>query len=299
MSFLRVLAAGLHSLLRRELVERDLDEELAGYLEMAANEKLRQGMSGEEARRAVRVEIGSVDATKEVVRAAGWEFVVETWLQDFRIAARSLWRNRSFAAVAILILGLGIGACKAVFSLVHAVMIKPLAYPDAGRIVVVSSFWKPLNARGNVSWLDFQDWRSQNASFEAMACFAPGESPLMLESGPEFGRVAEVSGTFFDVWGVEPAGGRLFGPEDTISTGRVAIVSRSFSRAHFGDNAALGKTIHRNGQRLVIVGVMPAGFSFPDKTDVWTLADPGSDPNRGDHRYRAVGRLKAGANIEA
>jgi len=165
---LRNIAGGLRSLFRKEQVSRELGEELNGFLEMAAEEKMKQGMSRKDALRAVRLERGSLEITKEVVRSAGWESLVETSLQDLRFAARVLGKNLGFTAVALLTLALGMGANTAIFSVVQGVLLEPLPYREPDRLVMV---WEnnPRFPRVWVSYPNFLDWQRSARSFQQMA----------------------------------------------------------------------------------------------------------------------------------
>src|SRR5437879_5346569 len=118
MSVLRTIATGLRSLFRKEQVSRELDEELSAFLEMAAEEKIKQGLSRKDALRAVRVERGNLEVTKEVVRSAGWEFVLETCLRDVRFGVRTLLKSPGFTAAVVLAVALGVGATTAIFTLI-------------------------------------------------------------------------------------------------------------------------------------------------------------------------------------
>src|SRR5271163_5306432 len=168
MSMLRSLTDGLRSLFRKEQVTQELDEELNGFLELAAEEKIKQGMSREDALRGVRLERGTLEVTKEVVRSAGWESFVETLWQDLRFAVRMLRKSPGFTTVAVLTLALGIGANTAMFSVVEGVLLARLPYFHPDRLVMV---WEnnPRFPRVWVSYPNFRDWQRSSHSFQQMA----------------------------------------------------------------------------------------------------------------------------------
>jgi len=220
MSIFRNFIAGLRTLFRKEQVEQELDEEVRGYIEALAEEKIRTGMFREQAMRAARLETGSVDALKENVRDVGWEQVVGSFWQDVRYGLRMIRKSPGFTAVAILTLALGIGANSAIFSIVYGLLYRPLPFPDEGRIAMVHMYFSPQNnPRGNLSVADFVDWKNGNTVFEQVAAYSRSRFTLTGESEAEEVAGAAVTADFFSILGMKPILGRTFQPGDDSVTG--------------------------------------------------------------------------------
>ena len=231
---------------------------------------------------------------------------LETFAQDLRFALRMLLKNPGFTFVAVLILALGIGANTAMFSVVQAVLLKPMAYSEPDRIVTLATFWKATAHQSQVSGPDYHDWHDQSDAFESMASYNHWDTSVIAQTNSnataEYAHVAPVAAEFFDVFGMSPAVGREFSAEELKPGGAGAsIVTYTFAARHFGEaGKALGKTLLIAGKSMAIVGVMPLGFRFPDKTDVWITEDafePGY-ASRSAHNYKVVGRLRTGVTLE-
>jgi len=266
MSLLRNIASGLRSLFRKERAERELDEELSGFLEMAAEEKMKQGMSHKDALRAVRLERGSVEVSKEVVRSAGWESFVETLSKDLRYGVRLLGRSPLFTIVATLSLALGIGANTAIFQLIDAVRLRTIPVKEPSQLFTVqladrtgirgsqSSVYSTLT---NTVWEKLRD--TQDIFSGALAW---GNNNFNLTPGGEV-RLAQglfVSGDFFRVLGVQPLMGRVFtAADDRRGCGLPgAVVSYAFwQRELGGDPSAVGRKLTLNYHPTQIIGVTP------------------------------------------
>src|SRR6266566_2179216 len=211
----RSITSGLRSLFRKKRVGQELDEELNGFLEMAAEEKIKQGASRRDALRSVRLERGSFEGTKETVRSAGWESFVETCWQDLAFAVRMLRKSPGFAAVVVLTLALGIGANTAIFSIVNAVLLRRLPYANANQLVFVSEAKRDAGSSGlGMSYPTFTELRDDNRVFSAVAGL--GGHALVLTGYGEPSEVSTVVVTseFFSVLAAEPLLGRVFIPED-------------------------------------------------------------------------------------
>ena len=222
-------------------------------------------------------------------------------MSDLRLAARQLVRYPGFSAVVIATLALGIGACTLIFSVVNGVLLKPLPYPDFERIVRVRQVNANGNAAFNISEPNFSDLHEQTRSFSALARYAVGVQPVSGGNEPTRAWTASVSKEFFDVAGIRPLAGRAFLPDELdVGATPVAVVSHSFWQRYFSGDPAFGeRTLRISDRTYSIVGVMPAGFDYPDGAEVWTPAElwPLGE-SRTAHNWRAVGRLADGVSLE-
>ncbi|HWH60167.1 MAG TPA: ABC transporter permease, partial [Terriglobales bacterium] len=304
MPLLAKIASGLRSLFQKKRTDRELDEELRAFMDMAAEESMKQGRTPKDARRAVRLERGSVASAKELVHSAGWHSLLETFWQDMRYGLRMLRKSPGFTAVIILTLGLGIGANTAIFSVVDAVMLRPLPFENPNQLVVVwhtppqKSF--PGIHRFVVSPANYSDWQHENDVFTAMSAIGFSPASLTGTPRPESLQERRVSHDFFSMLGVLPIAGRSFtAADDQPGHGNVVILSWTFCQGHFGAaENALGQIIQLDDKAYTVVGVMPPRFDFPFQAQLWTpLAWTDKERAvRGNHNYIVIARLKPEVN---
>jgi putative ABC transport system permease protein len=276
-----------------------MDEELRGYLDAAVKDKMRSGMGRDEALRAARVEMGSLDSVKEEIRNAGWESTLETIWQDLRFGLRVLRRNPGFTAVAALTLALGVGGTAVVFSLLDAVLLRALPYPQPERLFRVFTLeGKRKSAMEASSYPDFRDWQRQSRTFESMAACDGQAFNLTGTAEPERLDGSAITPGFFATLGIRPVLGREFTGDDDE---HVAMLSFELWQRRFGsDGGIIGKSIHLEGRAYTVVGVLPPQLRFrpypawDSPSEVFVPVVP--NPSRNWFYLRVLGRLAPGVS---
>jgi predicted permease len=318
MAPLRRFRARLREWLWRERTESDISEEIHSDLEFRTADYERRGLAPAEARRRARLDLGGVEQTRERVRDARGFRALDDLLRDTLYAVRLLGRAPGFTLTVILTLALGIGANTAIFSLVDAVILRPLPYPEPGRLV---SIWETLPAQASsptaerrrsvVAPANFVDYQARARSFSAMTAFEQGAMTLTGLDAPERLDVQNVSLGYFDVLGLRPTAGRAFAPADfNWGSHRVTILTHAaWRRLLGGDPAVVGRRIQLNGVDHEVIGVMPPAFLAPVDHDTPAPAQllrplvfgPDDDvlSNRLDHRVDVIARLAPGVSAEA
>ncbi|MGZ5003037.1 MAG: ABC transporter permease, partial [Chthoniobacterales bacterium] len=224
-------------------------------------------------------------------------------MTDLRYALRQLVKNPGFTAVAILTLALGIGACSAIFSVVNGVLLRPLDYPNADRIVVIREAQPPQFPEFSTAPPNYIDWTKQAKSFEQIAAYGGAQMNLTGEGEPQRLIGQRATSNFFAVYGVQPLVGRWFSAEeDAVGKNHVAVLSQPFWQRVFGGAAnVIDKQVQLNGEPYTIVGVAPAGFGQQNKVDVWTpmafKPDETSNDARGAHYVTTIGLLRPGVTV--
>jgi predicted permease len=326
MNMIRSLVQGLIALFNKEQRNQEIDEELRNYRDSAVAEKMRRGLSREDAIRSTQVEIGNSGIVTHKVWSAGWESTADSVWQDIRFGTRQLLKSPGFTFVAILSLALGIGANTAIFTLINNLMLKSLPVHDPKQLV---SFGKGFGGGemdgigpGPLDLFPYDFYKrveQEHPEFQGICAFGSFSTEVSVRfgssnSGPATQAVSHlVSGNFFSVLGAEPMMGRAILPSDADAPGRnpVAVIShRYWQQALSSDPAIIGRAITVNGTSFTVVGVMPAAFYGVDlneeSADMWvpitmqreimlqpTLLNPG-----GLFWLHMMGRRKPGATVE-
>ena len=302
-SFVSRTLALCRNLFRRTAVEQELSAELAQAFEFLVETKIRDGTSTSEARRLAAIELGGVEQVKEEVREVRAGYNLEALFRDVRFGLRMLLKTPGFTVVAVATLGLSIGANTAIFSLVNGVLLRPLPFPDAERIIYIEGKNPAAGiSESNISYLDFTDWSQQTDLFASTAAYWTGEAHLGADGGePERVPRAGVTTGFFSVLGVQPALGRTFVPEDDKGWPQtVAIISHGLWKRRFGsDPAIVGKQVQMSSMPLTIIGVTPPGFEYPEQTQIWVPSAVNLSLEPRDNRvWSAIARLNPGVDLK-
>lgn len=309
MTTLREALKRMQSLFRKREQDVELDEEMQSHLEFAVEENLRAGMTPEEARRKAMVRFGGVQQARERHREARGLPWLEILIQDLRFTFRTLRRDQAFAIVAILILGLGVGANIAVFSVVDTVLLRPLPFPDSGQLVrIVTKNPKAGESSKTYSADATEEFQQRNHSFEDVTgyfAFSSSENLKLVTTGqPQPVTGLMVMGNFFKTLVVQPVLGRLFTPEECLRNGRaVTLLSYPFWKRHFGGNPAIvGRAINLSGTPVTVIGVLPETFDFGgvfspgSKVDLFTPVVM-DDIRLEGNTLALTGRLKPGTSV--
>jgi len=296
--------------LTKRKLDRDLEDELAAHLEFAIEENLECGMSYEEARRLALASMGGLEQAKEKHREARGLMTLDIFLQDLKYTLRTLNRDRGFAAVAIVILALGIGANVAVFSVVNTLLLRPLPFPDAQQLVWIA----PPPAKCGLSCATYStdaydEFRVGSRSYQDVTGYfafsTPDNLSLNIGGTPIPATSIDVIANFFQVLGVHPALGRLFTADDARdgAAATVLLTNAWWRRQFASDPNIVGKTFDMNGRQTTVIGVLPASFDFGavfspgSKVDAITPLDLYGPPRDWGNIITFIGRLKPGVTL--
>jgi predicted permease len=324
MRLLHRLASVVRGLIFRDRADRDLHDELEAFVEMAAADRMRDGAAPAEARRSAMLHLGGVEQAKERVRSGRHGAWLDEVGRDLRYGIRTLRRSPVFTAVALLTLALGIGANAAIFSILNAVILRPLAYPAPEQLMRLTAQFPVGPLQGfRLSTPEYVEFRDMNRSFAEVGAFAIGEGVSAGGSGgwagavnvtagdrPVRARSALVDGHLLATLGVQPAQGRLFVPGETEAMSSqpglggppVAILSHELWQSAFGGQPIVGHTVQVDGRAHDIIGIMPPGFDVMDnRTEIWLPigVHPVIRRLRENHILQVIGRLKAGVTPQA
>src|SRR5215472_412685 len=303
MKKVRALMVRLGGWFSRNKHERDLREEFESHLALHIDDNIRAGMTMEQARREALLKFGGMEAAKESMRERARFLWLETTWQDLRYALRGLRLNPGFTATALLSLGLGIGASVAIFTVADNLLLRPLPYPEPSQLVMVWENKLKDHPRNVVSPGNYLQWKSQNTVFSHLAGVVDWKGLLNDGRRSEELDMQLITGEFFPMLGVQPYRGRLFTAAEDVPHGPDVIVIsyRLWQNWFGGDEGIVGRTIQVNAKAQTIIGVLPPGFYFRDRSsDVWLLLglDPAKDYLRTEGRWMlAAGRMKPGVTL--
>jgi putative ABC transport system permease protein len=293
------------NLFYRPKVDREIEAELRSHIEMRIQDNVASGMSPDVARRDALLRFGNPTATKEQVIAVDAALTLESIATDLRFAFRRLTKSPGFAVTAILTFALGIGATTAIFSAAYAVLLRSLPFQHADRIIGIYETHPQIVGGAEVNFLDYQDWRRQQKSFEQVAAYSvtsPDTMSLVMRDHGEQVHTVLASSNLFSLLGVAPLMGRIFvDQDDTPNANHVVVLSAEAWQRYFGaDHNVIGRNIDLNGVGYTVIGVLPPGGAYPTAGEFWmplSLMDKESQTRRVGHTLDVLGRLKPGVEL--
>jgi macrolide transport system ATP-binding/permease protein len=281
----------------------DFAEEITAHLEIEADELKYEGLTDKDAHRRARIEFGNVRVAQERFYMKSRVPWLDNLLRDVSFAIRQFIKNPGFAATAILVLALGIGASVAIFAFVDAALIKPLPYADPQRLVHVTEKER-VASQVNISYLDYEDWKRQNTVFSSLDAFTGGNFLLSAPTGAEPVRGERVSAGFFRTLGVAPVLGRDFDPSEEVpgAPNSIMLSYGTWQRRFGGVKDVIGQSVKLSGISYTVIGVLPRDFEFAlgNDPEFWAALQPvdNCEKRRGCHNLFAVGRLKDGVSVQ-
>jgi predicted permease len=287
---------------RRKQMEEELEKELRFHLDEHVNELIAQGNAPDLAQRKARIALGGQEQVKEECRDARGTRWLEDLFQDFLYSLRTLRQRPGFAAVAILTLALGSGATTVMFTVINGVLLKPLAYPEADRLVTLHGKAEKYGEQWGFSYPEFHDYQSTSRTLDSVAAWTYGGGTVTNPGEPEYLFGRQISSGMFSVLGVPPVIGRAFLPqEDQPGAAPVAVISYGLWQRRFGGSAeAVGQQLVLNGKSYTIVGIAPAGFRLDGEADIYTPLGQSSEPrmrDRGAFFIHVLGRLQSNVTL--
>ena len=290
---------------RKRRADVELDEEVRGYVDMLAEQKMGDGTDAHEAQREAKMELGGVEQVKERTREAHAGHFLETLWQDIRYGARMLRKNPGFTLVAVITLALGIGANTAIFSVIESVLLRPLPYDHPQSLIEIWNTYPPVISLGGLSPGDFQDWQKKLTTVSEMGGYAWVQQGANLTGAgdPQRVQMSYATSNLFPMLGVKPALGRLFTPDEDRAGGTpIVVLSHRFWQSRFGeDTGAAGKTVTLDGVQYTIVGVLSQSSHLLDAPDLWLplgqLPDDLGLSEHVHHELIGIARLKPGAAV--
>jgi predicted permease len=287
---------------RRKQMEEQLEKELRFHLDEHANQLIAQGNAPDLAQRNARLALGGPEQVKEKCRDARGTRWLEDLFQDFRYSLRTLRQRPGFAAVAILTLALGSGATTVMFTVINGVLLKPLAYAGADRLVTLHGKTEKYGEQWGFSYVEFHDYQSTSRTLGSVAAWTYGGGTVTKPGEAEYLFGRQISSGLFSVLGVPLAAGRAFlAQEDQPGAAPVAVISHSLWQRRFGGSSeAIGQQLVFDGKSYNIVGIAPAGFRLEGEADIHTPLGQSTEPrmrNRGAFFIHVLGRLQSNVTL--